>query len=661
MSKNLRGSKSFYDWVKESDQFGEQIIFTINRNSSFRSFFGVLFSFLLMFTGLLMFFFMGQSFFFKINPIVTASVSKSILSPIVDTSNNNNMFVAFRFRDANFADFVADGTIYFMLVATSTPNQVIRGANKPAVLCNQVAGLDSSYLKLNGLMDPNIYCIPLNSENFGGSSADFNYTSFSVTMSFCSNTYSFCDRTKILTLLDVARISTYIDFFYPEMFFDPNNYTNPIVMKHTKISDVYIGKSSIYREAYFKQSFLLDDQGAIFENVIPSEYISVGDQFSRSIYKSDPNDNTLARYYFYMGPVIETYKRKYQKLQDVIAVVGGFLRIVQIVMKIALGNFVKYLRNIEIMNAILNWTDDEELCLPKTMNDKFYTDSKVKKALRLVGNSLEHHRTFRSDTQMDKEINLSPTNMNRSKTNNNQESLFLDVNILNNFNLRNEIPKNKVFSKVEKSTHKKREKQFNKDDVDIYKLKNEIYTTRPKNFKQEIFTLTVPEILKKMCCRRLLNRNQQIKVKIYDFAEQYIKERLDVFGYLDLINEVNKIKSIFFNNQQIISFNHTENPTIPLNLKNINPENIDNLKYLLPSRSDSVNEIDVKNLSDYYAKRIHDQTLTFADKVLLMSLTEDILREVLHKLFEVKERMRMNKNVNFGDVDNHMDEVLNIG
>jgi hypothetical protein len=660
MSTSLRASKSFYDWVKETDQFGEQIIFTINRNSSYRSFFGVLFSFILMLTGIAMFFFMGQSFFFKINPSVTASVTKSLLPPMIDTSNNNKMFVAFRYRDANFADFVADGTIYYMLVATNTPNKLVRGANKPAVQCNQVAGLDFKYLESNGLLDPNVYCVLLNSETFGGTSADFNYTSFSVILSFCSSTYSFCDRTKILSLLDVAQISTYVDFFYPEMFFDPNNFTNPIVMKHTKVTDVYLGKSSIYREAYFKQSFLLDDQGAIFENAIPSQYISVGDQFSRSIYKSDANDNTMARYYFYMGPVIETYKRKYQKLQDVIAVVGGFLRIVQIVLKMFLGNFVKYLRNIEIMNAILNWTDDEESCLPKTMNDKMSNDSKVKKALRLVGNSLDHYRPF--NTEIDnKEISLSPTNIDRSKTNKHQESFLLDVSDQTYHKIKNQVTKNKVYSKVEKSTHKKSEREFNKDELDIYKLKNEIYTTHPKNLKKQKFALTFSELIKKMCCRRFLNRNQQIKVRIYDFAERYIKERLDVFGYLDLINEVNKIKSIFFNNQQIISFSHVENPTIPVNLKNLSPENIDNLKYLLPSRSDNVNENDVKNLSDYYAKRIYDQTLTFADKVLLMSLTEDILREVLHKLFEVKEKMRMNKNINFGDVDNHNDEVLNIG
>jgi hypothetical protein len=667
MSSNLGTSKSFYDWVKKTDQFEEQIIFTIDTKSSFRSFFGVLFSFILMSIGIAMFIFMGQSFFFKINPSVTASSIKSVFPPVVDTSNDNKMFLAFKYRDSAYNVYPADGSVIYMSGFIYNPNAAaFRSYIRPLVLCNETAGLDMEYLKENDLLGSNTYCFPLSHEYFGGSSRDLNFTYFGVSISFCSPTFSGCDRTKILTVLDLPQQSTYIEFFYPEFFFDANNYNTPIVIKHSKLTDVYTGRSSIFRESYFKKSVLKEDNGAILEDNIENSYFTIGEQYSRSIYKSDPTDYTIAKYYFYMGSFTETYNRKYQKLQDVIAVVGGFLRICQVLLRICLINFVKYLRNIQIMNSIIDWTDDEHSSIPKNMIQNKSLDSKVKKALRLVVGSLDQHRTLISDTvNENKEISRSHTHIQfASVSNKNKEdSLNIDVNELSNLKLKEKRSKNKLVSKFEKSTKAVTDQDGKKDDVpvDIYKLKNEIFSTKPSNKNKLGFSLSTSELLKKMFCRSLLNKDQQVKVKIYDFAERYIKERLDVFGYLNLINEVNKMKMIFFNSQQINSFEHIENPTIPINSKNLSLENIENLKYLLPSRSDFVNQNDINVLSDYYARKIYEQSLTNADKVLLVSLTEDILREILSKLYEVKDKMKINKNIVFEDVNHSGDEVLNFG
>jgi hypothetical protein len=152
-----------------------------------------------------------------------------------------------------------------------------------------------------------------------------------------------------------------------------------------------------------------------------------------------------------MGSVTETFNRKYQKLQDVIAVVGGFLRICQVLLRFCLINFVKYLRNIQIMNSIIDWTDDEHCSIPKNMIQNKSLDSKVKKALRLVVSSLDQHRTVINDSVLDnKEISRSHTHIQfASVSNKNKEdSLNLDVTELFNLKLKEKKSKTKLLSKI---------------------------------------------------------------------------------------------------------------------------------------------------------------------------------------------------------------------
>src|SRR5690606_25424168 len=111
--------------------------------------------------------------------------------------------------------------------------------------------------------------------------------------------------------------------------------------------------------------------------------------------------------------------------------------------------------------------------------------------------------------------------------------------------------------------------------------------------KKFIFGLSFSELIKRMLCRRLLNKKQLLRVRIYDEVEKYIKERLDVYGYLDLVSEFNKVKSIIFNNHQNTCLDYIEKPTVNINPKFINLDNVDNLKFILPSKFNIIKENEV--------------------------------------------------------------------
>src|SRR5690606_1775440 len=136
-------------------------------------------------------------------------------------------------------------------------------------------------LKNNGLDDDYSFCVTLQSENFGGDIIDPGYEFYDIKLSYCPANYAFCDRGSY-TSLDGANGVSYIDLFYPEVFFDPNSITDPLTVRHTKSSNPYISRSYIYREIYFKKTTLLDDKGWIFQDNVNTTHITVGEQSSRS-------------------------------------------------------------------------------------------------------------------------------------------------------------------------------------------------------------------------------------------------------------------------------------------------------------------------------------------------------------------------------------------
>ena len=58
--------------------------------------------------------------------------------------------------------------------------------------------------------------------------------------------------------------------------------------------------------------------------------------------------------FFYMGTTLDKFSRKYQKIQEVIAVVGGFLKICQIAIKILLVPAFTYFKSLMLINGTLN-------------------------------------------------------------------------------------------------------------------------------------------------------------------------------------------------------------------------------------------------------------------------------------------------------------------
>lgn len=638
-------NKLWFHSIKEVDIFGESIIFTVNQKTNVKSAIGAFATLILAGLAIFMFFFMGDSFLNRTDSQTSFSTRKDVEPPIVSTINSKRLFFAFKLRTIA-ATIPEDGTIYNIFANRLTPNQQTTFKKLSLSRCKDNPFLDHVYIRDNNLDD--FWCLPINSEFFGGNRFDINYTYYTVSLQFCTPTTLGCRIGTIRSLYDTQASTIYPEIAYPEIFFDPSNKDDPLRIRHPILTDTYSAFSYNYRELFLKNTTMSDDKGWMIQDLKKQHFLSVGEMTNKGYYKASSGSPLISMYNFYMGTTSEQYTRKYQKFQDVIAVVGGFMKIVQVIFKILIVNIAKYTRNLEIMNEIINWKDEEEeVKIPSSYSKKSLTDTKFKRLFQFISNELSN-----SNNLINRPNNLS---LSLSKP----EELDISDQTMLKLNERVKDPANRKQKQISKDRVTLRNtldiELANYKKMDLAEIKNE--TFKPTNSKKKFqFKLTKCELIKKMICKKCLEKNEIKRVELYKMAEEYMKERLDVIGYLNFMNEMNVIKSILFNSEQISSLRHFENPTIYINNPKLDLTNVRNMKFVLPSKQQGTTEAEMQQIANYFSKKIYDKNLDNSDKIILASLDEKVLKEIAYKNIIALESLKANFIPNF-DTDKENESI----
>jgi hypothetical protein len=329
--------------------------------------------------------------------------------------------------------------------------------------------------------------------------------------------------------------------------------------------------------------------------------------------------------------------RRYQKIQDVLAIVGGFLRVCQTVFKIIIVPLTKYYRSEQLVNGAIHWREEPEGEIPNPSYSKITQDSKAKQQLRDITKKIY---SFSHEHEGNKSL---------EGLDNSQHFLIGDKKV-NNVSAINQ-------SHIKLDQHVEMQ-QINfsksvKDKLNLRKfsqtLIQEIETGKRSKFT---FSLTKSQFLARTICKGRAKRDPQIKM--FDIAEEYVKERMDVFGYLNVINEVNKLKAIMLSHPQHSALNFTENPTFYPNNPDLNINNVEYMRALVPSRIvPSRNEMNF--VTDYFSKKIYLRQLDQTDKILIMNLNEDVLKELNKKLAMVLQNLNEEEQVVFEKNKNDYD------
>jgi len=352
-------------------------------------------------------------------------------------------------------------------------------------------------------------------------------------------------------------------------------------------------------------------------------------------------------------------------------------------MTILLGYFIKYLKYCELMNGVINFKGEEvDHKLPTAIYDKSSMDSEIKKKFRNVSKQFAaYHKSYGTKENISKsdETDYGIIELSDCKNDKvNYDSIKKDELIEHSLELNNSINfkdenlykavplkvlrprreklKNQVEDKKKENPHNPKEKKFSFTGL---KKALTLRENKPEKYR---FSLTCSEIIKKLLCRRFLSKKGLKNVELFELAQNYLKEQLDIFGYFDIINETNKLKSILFETNQSMCLKYIENPTIYVNNKNLEPDLIDNLRLIIPTKTKGVDKKEIHQISEYFAHHIYYKKLSYADKVLLMSLDEEILSETTLKLIRIMEKIKFNKThlIKFDEIidQNKKEDIL---
>jgi hypothetical protein len=615
--------KSFF---KEMDMFGERVIFTFNGKSTMKSGTGFFSTVVLFIIAVVMFVFMGQSFLLKVDPQSTTSIFNLDAMPYFNTTYNKMMFVALRLRTGAL-NLKFDGKYFDLYVFKN-----YRALDKQELYlieCSKLAGIDKNYIRKYNLND--FYCIPLNFENFGGpaTAQDNNYVALSINP--CYNRTTTCN-VALANIISSGSNPLFIDLYYPEVFYDPNNFENPIRVEHSLVTDKFQSSSTVNRELYLKTSKMNDDLGWIFRDNTATNYTSVGQTVVTKSFKTFAHDPI---YYLDIFPGVgyEEFTRKYQKFQDVLAVVGGFIKICQIALGAVIFYYVKYLKSEFLINGLINWQNNstEDCSKNKVMN--------LIDELKVFENKKPNNsKKFNTHMGMSEKIDFKSLKMKDDKDsvikNLDQSAEFKNENtefFLGKFVLKPKLEMKKVSTpKVVKSKTSGKHLQI------------PLTTGIPFRYQ-----LTLGELFKKNICKRLLNAGQKVRVDAFELADNYVRELLDVFGYLNLVLDVKNLKNVLFNPSQKACFNFVERPTFTIS-ENMNEKTINAFRNIIYNSSND-NELEKKKIAEYFAYNIYSESVTHLDEKLLSGLNQDVLKVISTRLGEMRDSLKENRMFRFNE------------
>lgn len=68
--------------------------------------------------------------------------------------------------------------------------------------------------------------------------------------------------------------------------------------------------------------------------------------------------------------------------------------------------------------------------------------------------------------------------------------------------------------------------------------------------------------IKFLFCRNSLKKKDPHREKVFDILNSFLDERLDLISYLKYLNKIDKLKSIYFNQNQELAFDYEHKPSV---------------------------------------------------------------------------------------------------
>ena len=548
----------FSKLIHSIDRLGGNYNLKLHGEERFRTYLGGFLTLLSVLTFVIFFFIIGVDFYLRINPQVTTS--KTLSNEYFNyTLNRTNFLYAFRI-ESNGQLLLRPDLFYIephYIVYNQTEEGMIKLVDEivPFHVCNYE---DANYNEVyNTSVMSQFMCLdnPKNSEGYvGGGLYDAKYIKyFKIKISHCSAGAKYnklnnvtCEKNMTNFRNLFTNTALYVKYIIQSFYMDSNNYDDPFKLSFDSMYQTMELNSQKKIYFYFKKGVLNDNKGWIVNKSYLKEYIGLDRQ--RLDYRdgsADFSQNVFYEINLYFDRIIENYNRKYEKIQDVLAGVGGLIKIITFVF----GNLVVYYnhfyRNVNVINKVL---------LKTLINIKYpLKNSKTD----IFNNRISNINQNNSFLEMNKQSNNNIIN------NNNSNFMISHGNEVKESPLNNEITvvnQDSKFKKIKTFSvfRKNDERNMNQQGIHVKKLNSINENKFRETLKIDFVKISFYSYILNYFCRKFKNLNSNYG--------NYLKFCNKVDNNLDISN----ILEFFIRNEHIIEQTVVSSDQIFLNNGNLN-------------------------------------------------------------------------------------------
>lgn len=342
---------------KSIDIFGQSITFSIDNQLVYKTKFGGVFSLVFVCVIVLMSFFLGKNFYQRTNPQVLEQ-KYSLDEHIIRNLEKNNFTIAYKLEDQHDNVLEDFKFLHFDISLINwVYNHSLAQYNMPKYFVLKSKKCNSSefdHISLNGLNKSIWNCINFNSLEidflFGGFFYESdNYYQLQLNVRNCpSEVYDKNNCTDFETLTKYHKNSIYLSFLFNQVTFnyDKENAVKNYFLSYTYQIDPLLKKRVL---ASYMYGNFTDDRGIFWPWKSVQEFILFSDVFSDFVsvtqesYSREKND--LLTLQISLTKEVLVSKRTYMKIQDLLAILGGFITIVKLALAFLYSFFFEFEKN----------------------------------------------------------------------------------------------------------------------------------------------------------------------------------------------------------------------------------------------------------------------------------------------------------------------------
>ncbi|EAR90122.2 transmembrane protein, putative (macronuclear) [Tetrahymena thermophila SB210] len=427
-----------------------------------------------------------------------------------------------------------------------------------------------------------------------------------------------------------------IDMFLSNTIIDPLNYSNPFSFRGM---NQYSSASSVFPkelQLYYTNYYIQDDVGLLYtQKEEKHKFLFTGKQ--ETTYFGDYN--VLARILIRIQKTKENLmQRRYQKIQDVIAQMGGLLKILFLV-----GSFIVFPFSSLIMYKAIG----DNIFLYKTTDYNQQPQNKIQihQNNKVNLNDFSQMNLNLQNQLMQnssKKINESNSNQLYQQQQQQQNSIYL-------INQNGKSSNKKITEKkqlVQQSTDKNLIQDNKQKKIKVIQQNEEQKTEQSSkiNSYQSISYSFFDYFKSIFCFKKTLNDQ---KSQLVQNGINQVKKQLDVIYLINKLQEIDKLKSVLLDKDQIKLFDSIPKQITLIASQSQNPVKFHNLQECKSDSNKEIYDKSGKEKSFSYNKSQQNQE-NQQNQIVLQALQNIVKKQHLtqldYRLFDMIDC------VNFGDI-----------